>query len=84
MSEQRLIPLKEAQRRLGISKMTMARLVREGHFQIYLNPLDRRQKLVDVSEIVTFSQPQPARPERDPDQPDDSRGTRVDDSRKDT
>jgi hypothetical protein len=57
MSEPELIPLNEAARRLDVSKMTMARLVKEGRFTIYENPLDRRQKLVDTREVQAAVQP---------------------------
>ena len=45
MTELELIPLVEAARRLGISRMTLSRLVKEGRFTVYTNPLDRRQRL---------------------------------------
>lgn len=54
-----LIPLKDARDMLGVSHTTMARLVKEGRFTIYQNPLDRRQKLVDVAEIRQFATPAP-------------------------
>lgn len=53
-----LVTLGEAQRRLGISHTTMARLVREGRFTLYRNPLDGRQKLVDAQELDEFLQPE--------------------------
>jgi predicted DNA-binding protein (UPF0251 family) len=59
--ELELIPLNEAARRLDVSKMTMARLVREGRFTVYENPLDRRQKLVDAREVASLK-PTPIRP----------------------
>jgi predicted DNA-binding protein (UPF0251 family) len=62
MSEPELIPLNEAARRLEVSKMTMARLVREGRFTVYENPLDRRQKLVDAREVAAAVQPRMIRP----------------------
>ena len=55
---QDLIPLAEARRRLDVSKVTMARLVKEGRFPIYENPLDRRQKLVDWAEVEAATRPQ--------------------------
>ncbi len=60
MVKPELIPLNEAAKRLEISKMTMARLVKQGKFAIYENPLDRRQKLVDATEIEAAVQPRPA------------------------
>lgn len=59
MAEPELIPLKHAREILGVSHTTMARLVKEGHFTIYQNPLDRRQKLVDMREVRGFATPLP-------------------------
>lgn len=53
-----LINLGEAQRRLGVSHTTMARLVKEGRFTLYRNPLDGRQKLVDAQELEEFLRPE--------------------------
>ena len=39
----------------------MARLVREGRFTVYENPLDRRQKLVDADEVAEATRPRPIR-----------------------
>jgi len=57
MDEPELIPLNEAARRLRISKMTMARFVKEGRFRLYQNPLDKRQKLVDAREVQDAARP---------------------------
>ncbi len=65
MGEQRLIPLKLAREQLGISKVTMARLVKERRFTVYENPLDRRQKLVDPDELRRAVQPQATSGETD-------------------
>lgn len=51
MGDQKLITMTEAAARLGVSRVTMARLVREGRFTVYENPFDRRQKLIDVAEL---------------------------------
>ena len=58
--EPELIPVREARERLGVSRVTMARLLREGRFTIYLNPLDRREKLIDVAELEEARRPRPA------------------------
>jgi len=55
-----LIPVREVRVRLGISRVTMARLLKEGRFTIYLNPLDRREKLIDVAEMEEARRPRPA------------------------
>ena len=57
----RKIPLTEARARLGVSKPTMSRLLRDGHFTLYENPLDKRQKLVDKEEVEALRQPRLAR-----------------------
>ncbi len=54
-----LIPLIEAAERLGVSRMTLSRLAKEGRFTIYENPRDRRQKLVDEEEVREALQPRP-------------------------
>ena len=54
-----LIPLREARQRLGISKTTMSRLVRERWFTLYENPLDRRERLVDWEEVQRVMRPRP-------------------------
>jgi hypothetical protein len=59
VEDRELIPLKEAQEILGVSHTTMARLVREGRFTIYQNPLDRRQKLVHIAEVRAAARPVP-------------------------
>ncbi len=65
MGKQRLIPLKQAREQLGISKVTMARLVKERRFKVYENPLDRRQKLVDPDELTSALRPYAASDEAD-------------------
>ncbi len=65
MCERELIPVGEAAKRLGVSKVTMARLVREGRFTVYDNPLDRRQKLVEAAEVEAATRPRPIRTTKD-------------------
>ncbi len=55
-----LITVSEARERLGVSRVTMARLLREGRFTVYVNPLDRREKLIDVAELEEARRPRPA------------------------
>jgi hypothetical protein len=57
MDQPELIPIGEARRMLRISPTTMARLVKEGRFTVYDNPLDRRQKLVDRREVLALAAP---------------------------
>lgn len=54
-----LIPLREARQRLGISKTLMTRLVKEGRFTLYENPLDRRERLVEWEEVQRVMRPRP-------------------------
>ncbi len=51
MEERRLIPVADARQRLGVSKATMARLLKEGRLAVHENPLDRRVKLLDEAEV---------------------------------
>lgn len=59
MTGRDLIPLVEAAERLGVSRMTLSRLAKDGRFTIYENPRDRRQKLVDEEEVREALQPKP-------------------------
>lgn len=59
MDEQELISLREARERLGISRVTMTKLVKDGRFTVYANPVDAREKLVDAAEIAEFARPKP-------------------------
>jgi hypothetical protein len=52
-----LITIGQARGMLGVSRTTMARLVKEGRFTLYQNPLDRRQKLVDIDEVRELATP---------------------------
>jgi len=45
------ITVKEARERLGISRVTMARLLKEGRFTVYENPLDKREKRIPEAEL---------------------------------
>ena len=40
------VTMTEAARRLGISRVTLRRLVRDGRLPVAENPLDKRQKLI--------------------------------------
>ncbi len=59
MTERELITLREARARLGISRVTMTKLVKQGRFTVYENPLDAREKLVDAAEVDVFARPRP-------------------------
>jgi hypothetical protein len=49
-----LISTTEGRKLIGISTHTMARMIREGVIHIYLNPLDKREKLVSKSQIISL------------------------------
>ena len=59
MAGRELIPMGEAARRLGVSKLTLRRIVRDHGLTTYDNPLDKRQKLLDAAEVARVAQPQP-------------------------
>ena len=54
-----LMPLTEAAGRAGISLVTMRRRVREHKLTIYINPRDKREKLVDWAEVEDIMQFRP-------------------------
>jgi hypothetical protein len=56
-----LIPLKEAQMRVGMSKNTLNRFIERHGIALYENPRDARQKLVDTDEVEASLQPVPLR-----------------------
>lgn len=62
MEESGLVTFGEAMRHLGVSKNTLARLVREGGLAVYRNPLDRREKLLQAVEIERLRRPQREEP----------------------
>lgn len=53
------ISLREARENLGVSKMKMWRLVKEGTIKTYENPLDKRTKLVRYEDVEKLKQPRP-------------------------
>lgn len=55
--ESRLITAAEAREILGVSKPTMARLIREGHFTVYQDPADHRKKLLNAAEVERGPRP---------------------------
>jgi len=57
--ELELIPLTEAARRLGISRVTMSNLAKAGRFTIYESGYDRRLKLVNLAEVEAALAPRP-------------------------
>ena len=54
-----LMPLTEAAERAGISLVTMRRRVKEHGLTIYINPRDKREKLIDWREVEALMQIRP-------------------------
>jgi excisionase family DNA binding protein len=61
MDEQRRMLLTAAARRLGISNTTIRKMVADGKLTTYENPLDGRQKLVDVAAVEALEKFRPVR-----------------------
>ncbi len=61
MAEQRRMLLTAAARRLGISNTTIRKMVADGKLTTYENPLDGRQKLVDVVAVEALEKFRPVR-----------------------
>lgn len=59
MDEPELITLGEAMQRLRVSKHTIGRIVRDHGLRLYANPLDKREKLVEATEIEKLRRPRP-------------------------
>ena len=49
-----LISLEEARKRIGISKVGMSNAIKRGEFQVQIDPVDRRRRLVDEEEVERF------------------------------
>jgi len=54
-----LITLTEAADRAGLSLMTFRKRLRESQVTIYINPRDRRERLVDWPEVAAIMEPIP-------------------------
>jgi excisionase family DNA binding protein len=63
MGEQRRMLLTAAARRLGISNTTIRKMVADGKLTTYENPLDGRQRLVDVAAVEALEKFRPVRDE---------------------
>jgi len=59
MAEKRneLVTLSQAQERLGVSRFKITQLVKEGKLPVFQSELDRREKLVRVSDLERLTQP---------------------------
>lgn len=49
-----LIPISEARKLLGVSRIKIAELIREGYVRHFSYPLDKRVKLVSRSEVLSL------------------------------
>jgi hypothetical protein len=57
MQEERpvdLIKVAEARKLLGVSRIKMAELIREGHIRHFPYPIDKRVKLVSAAEVLAL------------------------------
>ncbi len=59
-----LIPLKEAQERVGMSKNTLNKLIEKHGIAVYENPRDARQRLVNIEEVEAALRPIPIQRQR--------------------
>ena len=56
--EDNMLSLSEAREYLGTSRMKIWRLVKEGVLPVFLDPLDKRKRLVRKSDVEKLRQPQ--------------------------
>ena len=49
-----LIKVAEARKLLGVSRIKMAELIREGHVRHFPYPIDKRVKLVSEAEVLAL------------------------------
>jgi DeoR/GlpR family transcriptional regulator of sugar metabolism len=56
------ITVEEARQRLGVSKMTIARLIRNNILKAKINPIDQRVKLVRRQDIDKLKSTYPVKP----------------------
>ncbi len=54
------LTMAQARARLGVSKVTMARIVRSSSVRTYEDPRDARVKLLRVEDVDRLAQPRPA------------------------
>jgi hypothetical protein len=54
------LTMAEARARLGVSKMTMAKIVRAADAEVYQDPRDARIKLLRAEDVERMAQPIPA------------------------
>lgn len=59
--QRELMPLEKAAQRLGISRATMWRRVKELRLTVYTSPIDKRKRLLDWEEIEEATRPTPTK-----------------------
>jgi len=52
-----LIPVRQAQALLTVSKVKMAQIIKEGLLTCWIDPLDKRVKLVSRTEVENLKNP---------------------------
>ena len=52
MDQLKLVSMTEAAEYVGVSRVTMSKLVNAGRFTVYEDPRDSRKKLLDLDEVV--------------------------------
>ena len=62
MTEPEFVTFLEAARLVGVTDRTLRRRVRAGDLTAFLNPLDRRERLVRLADLRTYATPQPLVP----------------------
>jgi excisionase family DNA binding protein len=59
MTTSEFLTLTEAAEELGVSRFKMSRLIRDGELQVFVSPLNRRQKLVRRGDLAPLKEPMP-------------------------
>jgi excisionase family DNA binding protein len=59
MAEAELIPVTKAAKLVNASPHTLRQLVRDGTLATFVRPLDRRTRLVRVTDVTALAEPRP-------------------------
>ena len=59
------VTIGEAARRLGTTGFTLRSRIRAGELPVYVNPLDRRGRLLAVHDLERYAAPRPIAPRRE-------------------
>ena len=52
-----LVTIKQACEQFGVSDFTLRKWIRSGELMAFVNPLDRRARLLDVDELTRYAAP---------------------------